>query len=47
MMNKQYNVINENILAFRIMMRKMREHAKDENYYSTDFVRLLRYLSYC
>ncbi|CAD8160025.1 unnamed protein product [Paramecium octaurelia] len=33
--------------SFREMMRKMREQAKESNYYSTDFVRLLRYLSYC
>lgn len=29
-----------------MMMRKMREIGED-NYYSTDFVNLLRYLSYC
>ncbi|CAD8067485.1 unnamed protein product [Paramecium sonneborni] len=32
--------------TFRTLMRKMREIG-DENYYSTDFVNLLRYLSYC
>ncbi|CAD8106574.1 unnamed protein product [Paramecium primaurelia] len=32
--------------TFRMMMRKMREIGED-NYYSTDFVNLLRYLCYC
>ncbi|CAD8200255.1 unnamed protein product [Paramecium octaurelia] len=32
--------------TFRMMMRKMREIG-DDNYYSTDFVNLLRYLCYC
>ncbi|CAK91916.1 unnamed protein product (macronuclear) [Paramecium tetraurelia] len=32
--------------TFRMMMRRMREIG-DDNYYSTDFVNLLRYLSYC
>lgn len=33
-------------LVFRTMMRKMRDTG-EENFYSTDFVNLLRYLSYC